>query len=99
MLTLLENEPLKYKAMVSLTVYAGIRRGELCGLEWSDVDFENKRLRIRQASQYIPGEGLITKKPKNETSIRVISLPKIAIDLLSEYKAWQNTEKLRLGNL
>lgn len=99
MLCLLENEPIKYRAMVSLTVYAGIRRGELCGLEWSDVDFDNKSLQIRQASQYIPGEGIFTKKPKNETSIRIISLPKVAIDILSSYKVWQNEQKLGCGEL
>ena len=99
MLQCLETEPIKYRVMVALTVYAGLRRGELCALEWKDIDFENKRLTVRQATQYIPGQGIFTKKPKNETSIRTISLPEIAIDTLKEYKVWQNEERLKQGDL
>lgn len=98
MLELLDKEPLKYKTMIYLTLYTGCRLGELSGLEWSDVNFENKLLRIRQASQYIPGQGTFTKAPKNETSSRVISLPEIVISLLKEYKVWWNEQKLSCGD-
>jgi integrase len=50
-------------------------------------------LRVRQASQYVPGVGTFDKAPKNESSKRVISLPGVAIDLLNEYKATQNEER------
>ncbi|HCJ57612.1 MAG TPA: site-specific integrase [Clostridiaceae bacterium] len=99
MLVLLENEPLKYRAMVSLTLYMGLRKGELMGLEWPDIDFENKKLRIRQASQYVSSSGTITKKPKNKTSIRTITLPDVAVDMLRKYKAQQNEERLEMGDL
>ena len=98
MLELLDKEPLKYKTMIYLTLYTGCRLGDLSGLEWSDVNFENKLLRIRQASQYIPGQGTFTKAPKNETSSRVISLPEIVISLLKEYKVWWNEQKLSCGD-
>ena len=32
---------LKYKAAILLDIFSGVRRGELIGLEWSDVDFKN----------------------------------------------------------
>lgn len=56
-------------------------------------------LRVRQASQYLPGEGVFTKDTKNETSYRVISLSSIALSILKSYKAWQNEERLKCGDL
>jgi integrase len=99
MLDLLDNEPLKYKVAIFLTLYAGCRLGELCGLEWSDVNFENNLLRIRQASQYIPGQGTFTKPPKNEASIRIIAMPDVVISLLKEYRTWWLEQQLKCGDL
>jgi integrase len=99
MLMLLDNEQLKYKTMIYITIYSGCRLGELSGLEWSDVDFENNLLRFRQASQYIPGQGTFTKAPKNDSSIRVISMPLVAMSLLRQYRVWQNEERLKCGDL
>ncbi|TGE36845.1 helix-turn-helix domain-containing protein [Desulfosporosinus fructosivorans] len=64
MLSLLEDEPLKYKAMVYIAVYSGSRLGEVSGLEWSDVDFEKNHLQVCRASQYLPGKGIFTKDQK-----------------------------------
>lgn len=61
--------------------------------------FDNNKLRVRQSSQHVPGKGTITKKPKNESSIRIITLPDIAINLLKEYKAKQNEIRLEMGDL
>lgn len=97
-LELLENEPIKYRTMITLTIFLGLRRGELCGLEWPDIDFENSLIRVRQASQYIPGEGIFAKDTKNESSYRVISMPSLVVQLLKEYKAWQNKERLKCGD-
>lgn len=99
MLSLLDNEPIKYRTAVTVAVYAGMRLGEVCGLEWSDIDFENNLIRIRQASQYLPDIGVFQKDPKNESSIRVIAMPQIAMDMLSKYKAWWNEQKLQCGDL
>lgn len=98
MLSLLDDEPLKYKAMVYLAVYSGSRLGEVSGLEWSDVDFEKNHLQICRASQYLPGKGIFTKDPKNESSKRVIAMPVLVMDILKQYKAWQNGERLKCGD-
>lgn len=49
MLSALEEEELKYQVMIQVALFAGLRRGELMGLEWSDVDFEAGTLEVRQA--------------------------------------------------
>ena len=97
MLTLLASEPLKYRTMVNLVIFTGIRLGELVGLTWDDVNFDDKSLRIQQASQYLPGQGSFDKITKTSASQRVISLPQTIVDMLKEYKALQNQERLILG--
>jgi len=97
-LQLMEAEPLKYRTMINLAVYGGMRLGELAGLEWNDVDMENNLIRIQQAGQYIPTEGVYTKSPKNESSKRIISLPATVISVLRQYKLWQNGQKAKLGD-
>jgi integrase len=96
---MLQNEPIQYRTMIILLLYSGIRRGELCGLKWSDLDFANNVLHIRRAIQYLPAIGVYVKEPKNSSSIRALKLPDIALQLLREHRAWQNSERLRLGEL
>lgn len=99
LLEIVENEPLKHKLLVYLAVFTGLRRGELMGLEWCDIDFDAGTLEVRQASQYIPGAGQFTKDPKNETSERLLSLPPFLIDMLKAYKKEQNKKRLKIGDL
>jgi integrase len=101
-----ENEPMKYKVLIILAVFSGLRRGELLGLEWQDINFEKGTLEVRQASQYVPGEGVFTKDPKSESSKRIVALPKFVMEILQEYQKhvnemeesagdlWQESEKL-----
>ena len=46
LLDLLETEREDYRTMIRLLIFTGMRRGELLGLQWSDVDFERKTLQI-----------------------------------------------------
>lgn len=81
-----EHEELKYKTATIIALMTGARLGEVMGLEWQDVNTEDKYIEIRQSSQYIPGKGTFTKNPKTETSKRRISVNKMLLDLLEEYK-------------
>lgn len=62
----LTGSNLKYKAAILLDIFSGVRRGELIGLEWSDVDFKNGTLiLINLLSTYLKIEFLIKiLKPK-----------------------------------
>lgn len=98
LLELLEAEPVQYKAAVTLLLYSGMRRGELLGLEWPDIDFENHVVSISRTSQYISGQGIFTKEPKTASSVRTIKLPAVAVELLRKYKVWHNQQRLAIGD-
>lgn len=93
MLKLLDKEAIQYKCMIYIALFSGCRSGELTGLSWDDIDFENNILKIERATQYISGKGIFVKEPKNKSSKRVIAMPKIAMDVLQEYKASQDELK------
>ncbi|KJS18542.1 MAG: integrase [Peptococcaceae bacterium BRH_c4b] len=95
----IKKKTLKHKTLVHFALFGGMRRGEIMGAEWGDMDFEEKTIRVERSSQYIPGhKELITKDPKNETSKRLISLPASLVTLLKQYKAEQNEHRLKLGD-
>lgn len=97
-LELIESELLKYRVMITLAIYGGMRQEELTALTWSDIDFDNCIISINKSLQHLPGQDTFIKGTKTETS-RVLSVPKVAIILLREYKLWQNGERQKLGNL
>jgi len=97
LLELLKDEPIKYQTIVKLLIYSGMRRGELCGLEWRDINWSKNTISIRRSSQYLPDKGVFTKDTKTETSDRTIRLPAEVFDMLKTYRAWQNEERLKLG--
>jgi integrase len=89
LLTLLARESLPHRTMITLLLFTGLRRGELCGLEWKDIDFERLLLSVRRTSLYLPNRGIFTDETKNSSSRRVISLSASVVVLLREYQAWQ----------
>lgn len=69
--------PMFYLALVS-----GLRKGELVALLWTDLDIENKTIFV--SKQYVrnPNGKLTLSRPKTETSVRRVSIPQEAVDLL-----------------
>ena len=98
-LELLSIEDTKYKVAITLTIFTGVRLGELMGLEWQDVDFKNGIISINRSSQYLSDMGVFTKVPKTESSIREIAIPEFIISLLEEYKLWYEEQKSVYGEL
>jgi len=89
-----KNHP-HYPAFL-LTIGTGLRRGELLGLRWSDVDFHKGMLSIKQ--QIVRGRhGLLFGEPKTPKSKRSIALHKELIDVLKAHKKQQNEVRLLLG--
>jgi integrase len=95
----LSTENIKYKVAITLTVFTGVRLGELMGLEWSDIDFTNGIVSINKSSQYLADKGVFTKTPKTESSIRDVAIPYFVVSLLEEYKSWYEEQKSIYGEL
>ena len=85
----LRAEPLKWRAMITLFLYSGMRRGELCGLTWRDINFEHSMIDINKSALYLPGEGVFDDETKNESSVRTIKIPRFVLDLLNEWRTEQ----------
>lgn len=99
LISLLEKAEQPYKTFCLLTLWTGARRGEICGLEWKDIDLKEKTLKIERTSQLVKGTGLITKTTKTEQSKRIVDLNDYCVKLLKSYKIWQMERKLRLGDI
>lgn len=87
-----EPDPRK-KISLIIVLLMGIRRGELAGLEWKDIDFENKTMTIQRTSYRDKGGTTYTKEPKTERSKRCITMPNKLIGYLLEYRDWWNNRK------
>lgn len=98
LLELIQNEDIRYKTMVMLLLYTGFRRGELCGLEWDDIDFENNVIHVRRSSSYVAEKGVFTDTTKNATSLRCIKAPAAAFEMLKEFRRWQIEQRLKIGD-
>lgn len=95
----LSTDEIKYKTAITLTLFTGVRLGELMGLEWSDIDFTNGIVSINKSSQYLADKGVFTKTPKTESSIRDVAIPDFVVSLLEEYRLWYEMQKSIYGEL
>lgn len=94
----LEGESLEYRVVFSTLLLTGMRRGELLGLEWPDIDFDAGVIHIRRTSQYAPGAGIYTDTTKTEQSMRPLSAPAELLSMLRQYRVEQWERRLRLGD-
>jgi integrase len=85
---------------VLLSLYTGLRVGEVCGLMWGDIDFEKSVLTVRRTVQRIRnnthGTRLIADTPKSRSSRRSIPIPKFIMKLLRESRS--NNDRYILSN-
>jgi integrase len=81
---------------IALALGTGMRRGEVLGLRWSDVDVDGASLRVVQSLE-VTDAGLRFKAPKTKRSRRTIALSASIVDVLRRHKAAQAQERLQLG--
>lgn len=98
LLDLLDDEPIVYRTMITLLLHTGLRRGELCGLEWDDINFERAVIFVRRSSLYLPGKGVFEDETKNETSERCMKVSADVVTMLKAWRAEQSKQRLRMGD-
>ena len=73
-------------------VMTGLRRGEICGLKWQDIDFEENKLRVKRSVSVKRGGGVNIGETKTETGVRCIEMPPSVAELLKNRKQTAITE-------
>lgn len=75
---------------VLISLYTGLRIGEICGMKWGDIDFEKSILTVRRTVQRIRtgihGTKLIVDTPKSRSSQRSIPIPAFIMDILRKFR-------------
>ena len=77
---------------LSLSMYMGLRIGEICALQWSDIDLEKRILTVRKTIQRVQCRTgvkrtkLIITEPKSEKSLREIPIPDCLMSMLRQFK-------------
>ena len=88
LLEYMEHEPLKWRVFVALAADTGMRRGELCGLYWSDIDKQSSAVTVKRNLQYSPEKGIYETSPKNGKA-RKVDIGQETLDLLNQLKKEQ----------
>lgn len=84
----IKNEPLRYRIMLQLLMECGMRKGELVGIQWRDIDGE--LIYIRRNIQWSPSRGgLYIESPKSGHS-RVVTITPQLMRMLEEYRDEQD---------
>lgn len=94
----LQEEPLKYRLMITLAIATGLRRGELMGLQWQDINLDTGVMSVNRSVQEFKKQFII-KPPKTLGSVRSLVITGSVLELLKEYKREQDTERDKIYEL
>lgn len=93
-----ESEPVFIRCLVHIFLITGGRRGEIAGLRWPGVNWKNKSIKIDQEILYTPGDGVYCEESTKTGRDRILRLPSETMELLLEYKHWQDQRRTELGD-
>ena len=88
--------PEQIRVLFILAIYAGLRKGELLALEWSNIDFQADTISITKSVSVVAGQQ-ITKAPKTKNSHRVVSIPHFLTQRLRDLKTARTRYRLEIG--
>jgi integrase len=87
----------EYAALWRLAILGGLRRGELLGLKWEDVDLRRGTLHVQRTYSRLADSGWGEGPPKTRSSRRVIALPQSVLDALRLHRTKQLELRLQLA--
>lgn len=81
-----------WDAFFYVEVMTGLRRGEICGLKWQDINFEENKLQVKRSVSVKKGGGVSIGETKTETGVRSILMPPSVAEVLQNRKQTAITE-------
>lgn len=91
------SEGTRLHVPIALAIRAGMRRGEILGLHWSDVDLSSRKLTVAWSLSETP-DGVEFKEPKSNRGRRTIALPPFVCTILQKHSEQQKARKALLGD-
>ncbi len=85
-------------ALFAVGVSLGLRRGELMGLRWEDVDLRTGLMRVEHSLSRVPGVGFVLGPPKSARSRRALWIPEICLQALRAHWDLEVAARERLGS-
>jgi integrase len=84
--SLIGEAPIDFRCMLNLLITTGLRRGELMGLQWGDIDLDHCIISVNRNVTYTPTSGIVVSTPKTDCGLRQIPLMLAVADVLKEYR-------------
>ncbi len=84
------SKPINIRLLIETVLFTGMRRGEIVGIKWSDINFKKQLLSIKRSIYKLHGEKPQEKEPKSHSRFRTISIPNCLCNTLLEYKDIQD---------
>ena len=97
----LKQETLELKCLFMISMFTGLRKGEVLGLHLEDIDYKNEVIYIRRdVVRDKTNHTVIEKLPKTKKSVRTVPLPSFCFEIIKEYLEWRErkVEGIRLSN-
>lgn len=93
LLSALQNEPTHWRVMIMLALDTGMRRGELLGLEWKHIDWDNGVISVKQTVSMSKSGVPEVTEPKTKSSRRKIAITSSMLEILKSYREEQAREQ------
>jgi integrase len=87
----------RLEMLIQLALVTGMRRGEILGLKWADIDMEQGALQVRRTLDYMAHYGYVESEPKTKSGRRRIVLPGVITEALKKYRIQQLELRLQVG--
>ena len=85
------------ETLLTVALATGMRRGEMLGLRWQDINFETMSLQVRRTVGFGKNHKYVENEPKTSSGRRRIVLPQFVIDALKQHRLQQIERRLQVG--
>lgn len=81
----IRDTPHRAQTAAMIMMYAGLRRGELIALQWTDINLDEATIRVNKSVEQVSGSGLVIKKGgKTDAATRTVCIPQILVSYLRQ---------------